>query len=120
MAELVDALVSNTSGRKAVPVRPRLRVQKRKKQIFDLVLPFFCFVLVGILKYSPKDFVVLTEEEEGLQTHKPEGRVIGIQQYSCRVFNIQLVCYFLCTEKSPPAIKLYLNCRRTSTKTTYY
>jgi hypothetical protein len=28
MAELVDALVSNTSGRKAVPVRPRLRVQK--------------------------------------------------------------------------------------------
>ena len=26
MAELVDALVSNTSGRKAVPVRPRLRV----------------------------------------------------------------------------------------------
>ena len=26
MAESVDALVSNTSGRKAVPVRPRLRV----------------------------------------------------------------------------------------------
>jgi hypothetical protein len=27
MAELVDALVSNTSGRKAVPVRSRLRVR---------------------------------------------------------------------------------------------
>ena len=26
MAESVDALVSNTSGREAVPVRPRLRV----------------------------------------------------------------------------------------------
>ena len=25
----------------AVPVRSRLRVQKRKKEIFDLVLPFF-------------------------------------------------------------------------------
>ncbi len=30
MAELVDALVSNTSGRKAVPVRPRLRVLPQK------------------------------------------------------------------------------------------
>ena len=29
MAESVDALVSNTSGREAVPVRPRLRVLKR-------------------------------------------------------------------------------------------
>ena len=28
MAELVDALVSNTSGVKPVPVRSRLRVQK--------------------------------------------------------------------------------------------
>ena len=28
MAELVDALVSNTSGSNAVPVRSRLRVQK--------------------------------------------------------------------------------------------
>ena len=44
MAELVDALVSNTSGSDAVPVRSRLRVQKRKKQIFDLILPFFAFV----------------------------------------------------------------------------
>ena len=30
MAELVDALVSNTSGSNTVPVRPRLRVQNRK------------------------------------------------------------------------------------------
>ena len=29
MAESVDALVSNTSGREAVPVRSRLRVQER-------------------------------------------------------------------------------------------
>ena len=28
----------------AVPVRSRLRVQKRKKEIFDLDLPFFYFV----------------------------------------------------------------------------
>jgi hypothetical protein len=33
MAESVDALVSNTCGRKAVPVRPRLWVQE-KPQIF--------------------------------------------------------------------------------------
>ena len=41
MAELVDALVSNTSGSDAVPVRSRLRVRKQKKQIFGLFL-FFC------------------------------------------------------------------------------
>ncbi len=40
MAELVDALVSNTSGSDAVPVRSRLRVLKRKKQIFGLFLFF--------------------------------------------------------------------------------
>ena len=32
MAESVDALVSNTCGRKAVPVRPRLWVLKKKKR----------------------------------------------------------------------------------------
>ena len=32
MAELVDAPVSNTGGRKAVPVRPRLRVLNRGKR----------------------------------------------------------------------------------------
>jgi hypothetical protein len=31
MAELVDALVSNTSGRNAVPVRSRLRVLKKSE-----------------------------------------------------------------------------------------
>jgi hypothetical protein len=36
MAELVDALVSNTSGSNAVPVRSRLRVQKKKRQIFSV------------------------------------------------------------------------------------
>ena len=30
MAESVDALVSNTSGREAVPVRPRLRVLRKE------------------------------------------------------------------------------------------
>ena len=39
MAESVDALVSNTSGRKAVPVRPRLRVQT----------PIVCVWIVGVL-----------------------------------------------------------------------
>ena len=38
MAESVDALVSNTSGRKAVPVRPRLRVLNFK----GALPPFFC------------------------------------------------------------------------------
>ena len=31
MAELVDALVSNTSGSNAVPVRSRLRVQEKSE-----------------------------------------------------------------------------------------
>jgi hypothetical protein len=33
MAELVDALVSNTSGSNAVPVRSRLRVQKKSESV---------------------------------------------------------------------------------------
>ena len=43
MAELVDALVSNTSGSDAVPVRSRLRVQNRKTENFHLDLPVFFF-----------------------------------------------------------------------------
>jgi hypothetical protein len=49
MAELVDALVSNTSGSNAVPVRSRLRVLKRKK----LFIGFFFFIInefLGVLK----------------------------------------------------------------------
>ena len=33
MAELVDALVSNTSGSDAVPVRSRLRVHKKEGHV---------------------------------------------------------------------------------------
>ena len=43
MAESVDALVSNTSGRKAVPVRPRLRVQKKQVEM----PAFFVLSLAG-------------------------------------------------------------------------
>ena len=39
MAELVDALVSNTSGFTSMPVRSRLWVQKRGTREF---LSFFC------------------------------------------------------------------------------
>ncbi len=35
MAELVDALVSNTSEVTLVPVRPRLRVQFNERSLFD-------------------------------------------------------------------------------------
>jgi hypothetical protein len=35
MAELVDALVSNTSGSNAVPVRSRLRVQKKSESVSE-------------------------------------------------------------------------------------
>ena len=38
MAESVDALVSNTSGREAVPVRPRLRVQNKLGSKAKLIL----------------------------------------------------------------------------------
>jgi len=40
---LVDALPDS--------YRDRLRVQKRKKEIFDLILPFFILYLIGILIY---------------------------------------------------------------------
>ena len=42
MAESVDALVSNTSGREAVPVRPRLRVQISK--FFEIVFGSIDFI----------------------------------------------------------------------------
>ena len=47
MAESVDALVSNTSGRKAVPVRPRLRVliAKRKALIHKEMQGFLLLLL---------------------------------------------------------------------------
>ena len=46
MAELVDALVSNTSGSNAVPVRPRLRVliQTQKALIYNNIEAYM-FVL---------------------------------------------------------------------------
>ncbi len=47
MAELVDALVSNTSGSNAVPVRSRLRAQKRKKQILGLFLFYLLYDSLG-------------------------------------------------------------------------
>ena len=44
MAELVDALVSNTSGSNAVPVRSRLRVlfKKQKALINKDIEAFLC------------------------------------------------------------------------------
>ena len=43
MAELVDALVSNTSGSNAVPVRSRLRVQKKSESESPERALSFCF-----------------------------------------------------------------------------
>ncbi len=48
MAELVDALVSNTSGCKAVPVRSRLRVQKKRLTKFKFCWPLFLLIIVCI------------------------------------------------------------------------
>ena len=45
MAELVDALVSNTSGSNAVPVRPRLRVLfQTNKALMHYNIEAFLFV----------------------------------------------------------------------------
>ena len=44
MAELVDALVSNTNGSNTVPVRSRLRVQKRAAIFAALFFVFLCAV----------------------------------------------------------------------------
>ncbi len=41
MAESVDALVSNTNVRKDVPVRPRLRVQRKPRN--RLIMRLFIF-----------------------------------------------------------------------------
>ena len=46
MAELVDALVSNTSGSNAVPVRSRLRVQfQTTKALINIFIEAFLFVM---------------------------------------------------------------------------
>ena len=54
MAELVDALVSNTSVFTGMPVRVRLGVQKQsEKQSESGVSPLFFFILTLILKLNP-------------------------------------------------------------------
>ena len=67
MAELVDALVSNTSGSNTVPVRSRLRVQTEiTKALITDVIEAFLFVQVVIkikqnkhqLGISPADVVL--------------------------------------------------------------
>ena len=62
MAELVDALVSNTSGVKSIPVRSRVWVQGKKAKQFDFKhLAFSYFVNVpklfpiGINQHSITD-----------------------------------------------------------------
>jgi hypothetical protein len=46
MAELVDALVSNTSGSNAVPVRSRLRVLfKTQKALINKYIEAFSFTV---------------------------------------------------------------------------
>ena len=44
MAESVDALVSNTSGRKAVPVRSRLRVLRKEADNITVCQPLFLYL----------------------------------------------------------------------------
>ena len=53
MAELVDALVSNTSGSNAVPVRSRLRVlfQTQKALIHNNIEAFLFVTTETILKH---------------------------------------------------------------------
>ena len=47
MAESVDALVSNTSGVTPVPVRPRLWVQLKKRNVLNLnTIQHIVFVLL--------------------------------------------------------------------------
>ena len=46
MAESVDALVSNTCGCKAVPVRPRLWVQSLIRKYRALLFIFYLLVLI--------------------------------------------------------------------------
>jgi hypothetical protein len=53
MAELVDALVSNTSGSNAVPVRSRLRVQTlSSERVFLFKLPGL-FLTAGVRYFIP-------------------------------------------------------------------
>ena len=44
MAELVDALVSNTSGVKSIPVRSRVWVQRTVDSSLSISRSFFCWV----------------------------------------------------------------------------
>ena len=62
MAESVDALVSNTNGVTPVPVRPRLWVQKTKRNALKLI-EFWRFFYILLEHYwnifHPKIFSIL-------------------------------------------------------------
>ena len=64
MAELVDALVSNTSGFTSIPVRPRVWVLKRRKlknslrfSFLPLVTHWFADRLNGDQRNNLRDFL---------------------------------------------------------------
>ena len=56
MAESVDALVSNTSGVKSIPVRPRVWVQEESQVLSNQLLGFLFFLgdisLFGSIKQA--------------------------------------------------------------------
>ena len=62
MAELVDALVSNTSGSNTVSVRSRLRVPKKGKAEVKVKTTFVFFLNSHIPPYSGVRIIVLNDE----------------------------------------------------------
>ena len=64
MAELVDALVSNTSGFTSMPVRSRLWVQK-KSDLFKNEGCFFCYFNCNGPNPIPTIFILSSEYSVG-------------------------------------------------------
>jgi hypothetical protein len=78
MAELVDALVSNTSVRKDMPVRSRLWVQNRKNEIFYLDLPVFNFVNRWFSEIFIQGICCKNRGGFSQRAYEPKGRIIGL------------------------------------------
>ena len=95
MAESVDALVSNTSGRKAVPVRPRLRVPCKTTSYLYSDTCGFCFLKIPdhspylINKHPKKMYSGM------LHAHKNRPHMSGLRNKDNQFFIINIQCLTL-------------------------
>ncbi len=92
MAESVDALVSNTSGRKAVPVRSRLRVPCKTTSYLYSNTCGFCFIKIpdhipDLINKHPKKMY-----SGMLHAHKNRPHISALRNKDNQIFIINIEC----------------------------